>query len=91
MGEELEVDKILDKRSRNGKIEYYLSWKVCSPVLSTEHEIIFTLGQGFGPEENSWEPRENLECPELIKSFEDEVKMKKEQSKRKGIILLMFQ
>ena len=27
-GEEYIVDKILDKRSRNGKIEYYLSWKV---------------------------------------------------------------
>ena len=33
MGEELEVDKILDKRTRNGKTEYYLSWKVCSVYL----------------------------------------------------------
>ena len=49
--------------------------------------IIICAMQGFGPEENSWEPRENLECPELIKSFEDEVKMKREQFKRKGIIL----
>ena len=82
-GEEFVVDKILDKRTRNGKIEYYLSWKVSSPVLVSPILTRY-YPKGFGPEENTWEPKENLDCPELIKGFEDKMKMKKEQSKRKG-------
>ena len=48
-GEEFVVDRILDKRIKNGKTEYLISWK------------------GFGPEENTWEPKANMDCPEMIK------------------------
>ena len=46
--EEFQVDRILDKRVKNSKTEYLLSWK------------------GYGPEENTWEPKANLNCPKLM-------------------------
>lgn len=62
--EEYEVEKILDKRTKGSKTEYYIKWK------------------NYPDSENTWEPDENLDCPELISSFEAKWKEKKEKKRK---------
>lgn len=49
---EFVVEKVIDKRIRQGKVEYLLKWR------------------GYDSDENTWEPRDNLQCSELVEAYE---------------------
>jgi len=62
--EEYEVEKIIEKRIKKGKVEYYVKWK------------------GWDDEgDNTWEPVDNLDCPDLIQEYE---KKNKDKDEKKG-------
>lgn len=73
--EEYSVEKVLQKRTRNGKVRNLSTHLILVLIYFVCHQVEYFLKwKGYSEADNTWEPEENLDCPELISAFEENQK-----------------
>ena len=66
--------------------EEYVVEKIIDKRIGRNGKAEYLLKwKGYGDEDNTWEPQDNLDCEDLMKDFEDRAKAKKQGgNKRKS-------
>merc|ERR1712226_541614 len=73
-----------DTQSKMVEEEEYVVEKILDKRITAGKIQYLIRWEGYGEEENTWEPKENLDCADLMKKFEVDWKEKKDSKKRKS-------
>lgn len=80
------VPQELNNEEEEEEEEEYVVEEILKHKITKKNKVEFFLKwKGFGPEDNTWEPAENLNCPELIDAYLKDVP-DKDKKKVRSII-----